>query len=181
MIIWHEFLSSFFSFVCYPTVCLYVLSPVLSCPTRYPHKNNVRFVFTCSCCLIYLICVCLCIVVSNTYCVCFVSLHLVYPMLPVSLNCPFLIATSVFSNFYFHSLCRWLFDMNSIHYIDAYLTWVPFMLYVIFSCALVILCLFYIVTSYIHPTDLSFCHASAGELLVPEGIISLVVNVSVLT
>ena len=31
---------------------------------------------------------------------CFVCLHLVYPMLPVSLDCPFLIATSVFSNIY---------------------------------------------------------------------------------
>jgi len=28
----------------------------------------------------------------------------VYPMLPVSLNCPYLIAPSVFSNFY--SICR---------------------------------------------------------------------------
>jgi hypothetical protein len=36
---------------------------------------------------------CLRIVVSNTYCVvfCFVCLHLVYPMLPVSLDCPFCI------------------------------------------------------------------------------------------
>ena len=44
----------------------------------------------------------LCIVVSNTYCV--VSLVffllLVYPMLPVSLDCSFLIALSVFSNVY---------------------------------------------------------------------------------
>jgi hypothetical protein len=43
------------------------------------------------------------IVVSNTYCVvfCFVCLHLVvYPMLPVSLDCPFLIAPLVFSNVY---------------------------------------------------------------------------------
>jgi hypothetical protein len=34
-------------------------------------------------------------------CFCFVFLHLVYPVLPVSLDCPFLIATSVFSNVYF--------------------------------------------------------------------------------
>ena len=43
------------------------------------------------------------IVVSNTYCViffCFVFLCLVYPMLPVSLDCPCLIAHSVFSNVY---------------------------------------------------------------------------------
>ena len=38
--------------------------------------------------------------VSNTYCVVvlFVFLRLVYTMLPVSLECPFLIAPSVFSN-----------------------------------------------------------------------------------
>ena len=42
--------------------------------------------------------VCWRIVVSNTYCV--VVFCLVYPMLPVSLDCPFLIAPSVFSNVY---------------------------------------------------------------------------------
>ena len=44
---------------------------------------------------------CLRIVVSNTYCVfllCF--FRLVYSLLPVSLNYPFLIATSVFSDMY---------------------------------------------------------------------------------
>jgi hypothetical protein len=35
-------------------------------------------------------------------CFCFVVLRIVYPMLPVSLNCPFLIAPSVFSYFNFH-------------------------------------------------------------------------------
>ena len=55
----------------------------------------------------YVFCVCLSIVVFNTYCVvflfCFVVLflRLVYPMLPASLNFPYLIATSVFSNVYF--------------------------------------------------------------------------------
>ena len=45
----------------------------------------------------------LCLVVSNIYCVvyCLVFLRLLYPyMLPVSLDCPFLIAHSVFSNVY---------------------------------------------------------------------------------
>jgi hypothetical protein len=50
--------------------------------------------------LIYLICVCLCIIVSNTYCFCFVFLCLMYPMMLVSLDCPFLIAPSVFANVY---------------------------------------------------------------------------------
>jgi len=35
-------------------------------------------------------------------CFCFVCLRLVYPMLPVSLDCPFLIAPSVFSYVYFN-------------------------------------------------------------------------------
>jgi hypothetical protein len=55
-------------------------------------------------CRIYVICVCLRIVVSNTYCVvyfCFVCLRPVYPMLPVSLDCQFFIAPSVFSNIYY--------------------------------------------------------------------------------
>ena len=33
-------------------------------------------------------------------CFCFVCLRLLYPMLPVSLDCPLLIALSVFSNVY---------------------------------------------------------------------------------
>jgi hypothetical protein len=49
-------------------------------------------------CLVYVICVCLRIVVE---CFCFVCLRLVYSMLPVSLHCSFLIATSVFCNVYY--------------------------------------------------------------------------------
>jgi len=61
-----------FSVVCCPTICLYVLSSVLWWPLRFPHNNDVRFVFTFSCllegeCLIYVICVCLPIVVSNSH------------------------------------------------------------------------------------------------------------------
>jgi len=36
---------------------------------------------------------------------CCVFRCLVYPMLPVSLDCPFSIALSVFSNIYFHVWC----------------------------------------------------------------------------
>ena len=36
-------------------------------------------------------------------CLCFVFLLLVYPMLPVSVDCPFLIASSVFSNIYLNT------------------------------------------------------------------------------
>jgi len=39
-----------------------------------------------------LCCVCLCIVVSNTYCVVFCLSYFVLRMLPVSLDCPFVIA-----------------------------------------------------------------------------------------
>jgi membrane-bound metal-dependent hydrolase YbcI (DUF457 family) len=45
--------------------------------------------------------------VQHTLCCgffCFVFLRLVYPMLPVSLDCPFLIAHSVFSNVYYKRL-----------------------------------------------------------------------------
>jgi hypothetical protein len=45
--------------------------------------------------------------VSNTYCVEFLFvlffLRFVYPVLPVSLDCPFLIAPSVFYNIYWHT------------------------------------------------------------------------------
>ena len=83
------------------------LGSVLWCPLRFPHGDDVRFVFASCClvedsCLIYVICVCLHILVSNTYCVVFLlcCLRLVYPMFSVSLDCPFLIAPWVFSNGY---------------------------------------------------------------------------------
>ena len=58
---------------------IYVLTSVLWCPLRFPHKNDVRLVFTSlppvfckeESCLINVICVCLCIVESNTYYVVF--------------------------------------------------------------------------------------------------------------
>jgi hypothetical protein len=49
------------------------------------------------------------IVVSNILCFCFVCLRLVCPVLPVSLDCPFLIALSVFSNVYLQFLWIVLF------------------------------------------------------------------------
>ena len=49
-----------------------------------------NYVFSHKLRLLYVICVCFRIVVSNA------SFRLVYPMLPVSLDCPFLIAPSVF-------------------------------------------------------------------------------------
>ena len=58
----------------------------------------------------YVICVYLCIVVSNIYCVVFLFCFIrhVYPMLPVPLDRPFLIAPSIYSNVYLvHKTCIW--------------------------------------------------------------------------
>ena len=78
-------------------MCLYILSSV------FPHKIDVRFVLA-GVLMSYLSFLCfLCIMVSNAYCVvCFFSfcLRIVYPMLPVSLDYPFLIAPSVSSYVY---------------------------------------------------------------------------------
>jgi hypothetical protein len=64
--------------------------------------GRARLIYFTSSCLwegsSYLCYLSLCIVVSNTYIVLCFSLCLVYPMLPVPLDCPLLIAPSVFSN-----------------------------------------------------------------------------------
>ena len=53
-------------------------------------------------------CVCFRFVVSNAYCVVpFVFLRLMYTMLQASLDCPFLIAPSVFSTVYLLTLIIW--------------------------------------------------------------------------
>jgi hypothetical protein len=62
---------------------IYVLTSVLWCPLRFPHKNDVRSSLPpifCKeeSCLINVICVCLCIVVSNTYCVVFLIFFFVF-------------------------------------------------------------------------------------------------------
>ena len=44
---------------------------------------------------------------SGVQCIfCFVFLCFVYPVLPVSLDCPFLITPSVFSNIYLSNQCQ---------------------------------------------------------------------------
>jgi hypothetical protein len=45
-------------------------------------------------------CLCLFACCCVQHILCCIFLRIVYPMLPVSLNCPFLIAHSVFSNVY---------------------------------------------------------------------------------
>jgi hypothetical protein len=41
---------------------------------------------------------------TTVFCFCFAFLHLVYPMLPVSLDCPFSIAHSVLSHVYYRPI-----------------------------------------------------------------------------
>ena len=92
------------SFLFCPIIYLYVLSSVLlSCPLRFPHKNDV---FTSRClwedtCLIYIICVSLRVLVSSTYCVVFLlsfSSSCVPYVASFSRFILFLIVLSVFSN-----------------------------------------------------------------------------------
>jgi hypothetical protein len=66
------------------------------------------------------LCLCLCILMSKAYCVVFVFfvLCLAYPILPVSLNCSFLITPSVFSNVYLSCVlctqcCQFLWNVHS--------------------------------------------------------------------
>ena len=87
--------------------CLYVLSTVQCYPLRFPPKHDV-WLFTSSCllevsCLINVICVYLqqwC-PTHIVLCFCLVFLRLVFTILLVSLDCPILIALSVFSNVLF--------------------------------------------------------------------------------
>jgi len=116
----HEYLSSppvfggvrvahlFSFFLCCPIMCVYVLSCVLWCPLQFPHKNDVWIFFTSSGLyggfVLFTLFLFVCVLWCPTHialCFCFVCLRLVYPMLPVSLDCPFLVASSVFSNVYF--------------------------------------------------------------------------------
>ena len=69
------------------------------------HKNDVRFIFTSSCFfrrahVLYTLFVFVCVWCCQTHialCFCFVFLRLVYPVLPVYLDFPFLNASSIFS------------------------------------------------------------------------------------
>ena len=82
-----------FMFLCCPIMYLYVLSSVLWCPLRFPHKNDVRFVFTSSCfawCLMsYLRDLCLHAYSGVCFLLLVFVLCLMWPLLPVSLDCPF--------------------------------------------------------------------------------------------
>jgi hypothetical protein len=81
------------------------------CNVRYDFHIKTMFgsslpLFVCRRTFFYVICVCLRISLSNTSCFVF-FLRLVYPMLPVSLDCPFLIAPSLFSNVHWLTHRNW--------------------------------------------------------------------------
>ena len=81
--------------LCCPIMCLYVRSSVLWWPLRFPHKNDVRFVFYLQLLvgelMSYLRYLCLFACNGVFFVLFFVFvLCLAYPMLPVSLDCPFL-------------------------------------------------------------------------------------------
>ena len=67
------------------------------------HINDVRFVFTSSRRRAHVLLSYLCLFAHSgvEHIVCCVFLRLVYHMIPLSQNCPFLISPSVFSNVYF--------------------------------------------------------------------------------
>ena len=109
-VFWWARVAHLYGFLCCAIMCLYVMSSLLWCPLRFPHKNDVWFVFASSClfvCLNYLRCLCLSACDGVRHVLCCVFLRIVCPVLPFSLDCPFLIAPSVFSNVYLKTL-KWL-------------------------------------------------------------------------
>ena len=88
---WHGLLYIFPSFL-------------LWCPLRLPHKNNVWFVLSLVVCrraqVLFTLFLCLFAHsgIQHILCSCFVFLRVVCLVFPVSLDCPFLIVHSVFSN-----------------------------------------------------------------------------------
>ena len=99
------------NFSCCPIMRLYVAC----CDRRYDFRIQMMFVsslspIVCRRALVLLLFVFVCIYWCPTHivlCFCFVFLRLVYSMLPVSLDYPFLIAQTVFSNVYLN--CAWRF------------------------------------------------------------------------
>jgi hypothetical protein len=90
---------------CVVLLCVFTLW----CPLRIPHKNAFLSPVLIGL-MSYLCYLCLfAIVVSNTYCVAFLFglSSFCVPMLPVSLDYPFSIAPSVFSNVYVCFNCIW--------------------------------------------------------------------------
>ena len=53
-------------FLCCPIMCLYVLSAMLWCLLRFPHTNDVRFMMSNICCVVFLLCL-------SSFCVSYVA------------------------------------------------------------------------------------------------------------
>jgi hypothetical protein len=99
-------------FLCCPIICLYVLSPVLCCPLRFPYENDGRLVSTSSCLWdgsyhMYVVCVYLRIMMSFVLCV----LLFFFVLLPVSMDCPFLIF--LYSLTFIYNSCEVTFRWSS--------------------------------------------------------------------
>ena len=109
-----------FSFLCSPIICIYVL--ISCCDVRYDFSINMMFDLSlppvvCRRAHVFftLLVFALRTLVSKTYCVVFLFCfyRLVYPMLPVSMDFPLLIALSVFSNVYLLRNTRLSIHFNS--------------------------------------------------------------------
>ena len=82
----------------YYLLCVFTFC-VPCCDVRYDFCIETMFSSSLPPCLIYVICVYLRNGgIQHILCCVFACLRLVYPMLSVSLDCPYLIAPSVFSN-----------------------------------------------------------------------------------
>ena len=91
-------------FLCYPIMCFYVLSSVLWCPLRFPHKNDFGYL----CLFAYS-------GVHHILC-CFVFLRVMYPVLPVSLDCPFLAHLAKGNVSFFHHLASVVRRLSSVNF-----------------------------------------------------------------
>jgi hypothetical protein len=99
------FWCDLFSLLCCPIIYLYRLNSMLWCPLRFPRKNDVRPhpQLLVGGLMPYLRYLCLLEYIGVKHILCWVFwgfFRLVYTMLSVSEDCPFLIVPSVFSNVY---------------------------------------------------------------------------------
>jgi len=93
LLIFLVFVLSNYAFSC-------VLSSVLWGPIQFQHNNYVLFAFTASCCRRAYVLLEVFVFACAQWCPTHIVMCLMYPMLPLSLGCPFLISPSIFSNVY---------------------------------------------------------------------------------
>jgi len=80
-------------------VCVVFVGGLMSCMRCLCGRTHVLYALSLweDSCLVCVVCICLRVVVSSAYC-------LVCHVLPVSLDCPFLISPSVFSGVYLYDI-----------------------------------------------------------------------------